>query len=101
MNRSKVCFLYLKIQKNNQKRSGDVVFVLNPATIVYFPTGSTQGSGLNYDTHAPLLFMGKGIKQGSTTIKTTIPDIAPTISALLGITFPNGATGDVLSFVLE
>ncbi|WP_299258113.1 alkaline phosphatase PafA [uncultured Aquimarina sp.] len=90
------------VQKGfNQKRSGDVVFVLNPATILYSRTGSTHGSGLNYDTHAPLLFMGKGIKQGSTTEKTTIPDIAPTISALLGITFPNGATGDVLPFVLK
>lgn len=90
------------IQKGyNQKRSGDVVYVLNPSTIAYSRTGSTHGSGLNYDTHAPLLFMGKGIKQGSTTQKTTIPDIAPTISALLGITFPNGATGDVLSFVLD
>ncbi|WP_299442678.1 alkaline phosphatase PafA [uncultured Aquimarina sp.] len=90
------------IQKGyNQKRSGDVIFVLNPATILYSRTGSTHGSGLNYDTHAPLLFMGKGIKHGSTTQKTTIPDIAPTISALLGITFPNGATGDVLPFVLK
>ncbi|SEM01285.1 Predicted pyrophosphatase or phosphodiesterase, AlkP superfamily [Aquimarina amphilecti] len=90
------------IQKGyNQKRSGDVVMVMDPATIVYSKTGSTHGSGLNYDTHAPLLFMGKGIKQGSTTEKTTIPDIAPTISALLGITFPNGATGDVLSFILD
>ncbi|MHA7059686.1 alkaline phosphatase PafA [Aquimarina sp. M1] len=90
------------IQKGyNQKRSGDIVFVLNPATIVYSPTGSTHGSGLNYDTHAPLLFFGKGIKKGSTTQKTTIPDIAPTISALLGIAFPNGATGNVLPFVFN
>lgn len=90
------------IQKGyHQKRSGDVVYALNPATITYSPTGSTHGSGLSYDTHVPLLFFGKGIKKGSTTEKTEIPDIAPTISALLGITFPNGATGVVLSFVLE
>ncbi len=90
------------IQKGyNQKRSGDVVIVLNPATIIYSKTGSTHGSGLNYDTHVPLLFFGKGIKHGSTTNTTNIPDIVPTISALLGITFPNGATGNVLSFVLE
>ncbi len=91
------------IQKGfNQKRSGDVVMVLDPATIIpYSKTGSTHGSGLAYDTHAPLLFFGHGIKKGSTTKKTFITDIAPTVSALLGITFPNGATGDVLSFVLE
>ncbi len=85
----------------NQKRSGDVVVVLDPATISYSKTGSTHGSGLPYDTHAPLLFFGHGIKKGSTTQKTYIPDIAPTVSAMLGISFPNGATGDVLSFVLE
>ncbi|MBL0685083.1 alkaline phosphatase PafA [Aquimarina mytili] len=90
------------IQKGyNQKRSGDVVVVLDPATISYSRTGSTHGSGLTYDTHAPLLFFGYGIKKGSTTQKTYITDIAPTISALLGITFPNGATGDVLPFVLD
>lgn len=90
------------IQKGfNQKRSGDVVYVMDPATISYSKTGSTHGSGLAYDTHAPLLFFGQGIQKGSTTQETYIPDIAPTISALLGITFPNGATGKVLSFVLE
>ncbi len=90
------------IQKGfNQKRSGDVVVIMDPATISYSKTGSTHGSGMIYDTHAPLLFFGHGIKKGSTTQKTKITDIAPTISALLGITFPNGATGDVLSFVIQ
>lgn len=90
------------IQKGyNQKRSGDVVVVLDPATVSHSKTGSTHGSGLPYDTHVPLLFFGHGIKKGSTTHKTYIPDIAPTVSAMLGISFPNGATGNVLSFVLE
>ena len=85
----------------NQKRSGDVVYVLDPATIVYPEKGSTHGSGNSYDTHAPLLFYGKGIKKGSTTNKTYIIDIAPTIASLLGIAFPNGTTGNVLSDVME
>jgi len=90
------------IQKGyHQKRSGDVVIVLDPSTIIYPVTGSTHGSGLNYDTHVPLLFFGKGIKKGATTDKTVTPDIAVTMSALLGITFPSGATGEVLSFILE
>ena len=84
----------------NQKRSGDVLFVLDPAVIQYSHTGSTHGSPLNYDTHVPLLFYGNGILNGSTNDYTTIPDIAPTISALLGITFPNGATGKPLSYLL-
>lgn len=90
------------IQKGyNQKRSGDVVFVLDPATIAYHKTGSTHGSAQPYDTHAPLLFLGKGIKKGATTERTEITDIASTISALLGISFPNGSSGKVLSFILE
>ncbi|BAO74830.1 alkaline phosphatase PafA [Winogradskyella sp. PG-2] len=85
----------------NQKRSGDVIIIDDIAHIAYSKKGSTHGSGLNYDTHVPLLFLGNGIKQGETYNKTVIPDIAPTISALLGISFPNGSTGCVLGFVIK
>lgn len=85
----------------HQKRSGDVLYVNHPGVISYPKTGSTHGSGLNYDTHVPLLFYGKGIKKGSTFLNTEITDVAPTISALLGIAFPNGATGKVLEFVMD
>ncbi|CAM4184167.1 alkaline phosphatase PafA [Gillisia hiemivivida] len=86
----------------NQKRSGDVVFVLDPAVISYTATtGSTHGSGFSYDTHAPLIFFGKGIKHGSTAARSEVVDIAPTISVLLGISFPNSSTGDPLEEVLE
>ena len=85
----------------NQKRSGDILMVLKPGTISYPITGSTHGSPQIYDTHVPLLFYGKGIRKGSTTVRTEIPDIAPTISTLLGIAFPNGTTGRPISKVLE
>jgi len=83
----------------NQKRSGDVAIILDPSVISYSRTGSTHGSGNNYDTHAPLIFFGKGIKAGNSLERTEIVDIAPTISALLGIPFPNGATGRPLYMV--
>lgn len=85
----------------HQKRSGDVVLVLDPSVITYSKTGSTHGSGQNYDTHAPLIFYGKGIKRGNTLERTEIVDIAPTLSALLGISFPNGSTGRPLFMVME
>jgi len=85
----------------NQKRSGDVLIVHNPAVISYSKTGSTHGSGRNYDTHVPLLFYGAGINQGSTFEKTQIIDIAPTMSALLGISFPNASTGKPLTEILK
>ena len=85
----------------SQKRSGDVVFILDPAVISYGKTGSTHGSAYSYDTHVPLLFFGKGIKQGETFQKTEITDIAPTMSALLNISYPNGNTGQPLEFVFD
>ena len=85
----------------NQKRSGDVLVVTDPGYISYPKTGSTHGSGFSYDTHVPLLFFGKGIIHGETIKKTEITDIAPTISSLLGISFPNATTGQPLDFVLE
>ncbi|WP_010230563.1 alkaline phosphatase PafA [Gillisia marina] len=86
----------------NQKRSGDVIFVLKPSVISYTTTtGSTHGSGFSYDTHAPLIFFGNGINQGSTARRSEIIDIAPTISVLLGIAFPNATTGVPLEVVLK
>lgn len=85
----------------NQKRSGDVLIVLKPGTISYHMTGSTHGSPQVYDTHSPLLFYGKGIKKGSTVKRTEIPDIAPTMAALLGISFPSGTTGKPIAEVLQ
>ena len=85
----------------HNKESGDVLFVLKPSVIAYSRTGSTHGSGFSYDTHVPLIFYGNGINQGSTSQKTTIDDIAPTISSLLGISFPNGTTGEPISKVID
>lgn len=85
----------------SQKRSGDIILVPDPDYISYGKTGSTHGSGLNHDTHVPLLFFGNGIKHGETLERTVIPDIAPTVSALLGISFPNSSTGRPLSVVLD
>ena len=88
---------------HNQKRSGDILFVYAPYVlkdVLWNRTGTDHGTALNYDTHVPLLFFGKGIKQGQTLQRTEIIDIAPTISALLGISFPNGSIGQPLEFVL-
>ncbi|PZW43705.1 putative AlkP superfamily pyrophosphatase or phosphodiesterase [Mesonia algae] len=85
----------------HQQRSGDVIFLYDPAFISYSGVGSTHGSSMTYDTHVPLIFYGMGIQKGQTYAKTEITDIAPTISALLGIAFPNAVTGEVIQEVLE
>ncbi len=83
------------------KRSGDVAYVLAPSEISYSRQGSTHGSPYTYDTHIPMLFYGKGINKGASTKEVKIVDIAPTISALLGISFPSAATGEVLYEVID
>ena len=85
----------------NQERSGDIVFVLDPGYIIYPEKGTTHGSGFIYDTHVPLIFFGKGIKHGSSLEHTVIPDIAPTMSAMLGNSFPDASTGHPLKIMLE
>lgn len=94
---------YLVQNGFHQKRSGDVMFTHIPAVISTWNQdgGTTHGSGYTYDTHVPLLFFGKGIKKGGTNNKSEIIDIAPTLSALLGISRPNGATGRVLTELFE
>ncbi|MFI2741980.1 alkaline phosphatase PafA [Zhouia sp. PK063] len=86
----------------NFKRSGDVLFALEPGYITSSGrTGTTHGSGYIYDTHTPLLFFGKGIKHGETAQLTQIPDIAATICTLLGISFPSGEAGQPITQALE
>lgn len=94
---------YLLQNGFDQKRSGDVLFVVAPAVLStwYESGGTTHGSGFTYDTHVPLLFFGHGIKKGKSYTKSEITDIAPTLSALLDIARPNGATGNVLVELLE
>lgn len=89
---------------HNQKRSGDLLFVYTPQVFKDTPwnrTGTDHYSGYNYDTHVPLLFFGKGIRKGSTDQRTDITDIAPTMSAMLNISFPNGSIGKPLEFIFD
>ncbi|HLS30560.1 MAG TPA: alkaline phosphatase PafA [Flavobacteriaceae bacterium] len=85
----------------NAKRSGDVAYVLEPSVISYPRYGSTHGSPYSYDAHVPMIFYGKGINKGQSGKYAEIIDIAPTISALLGISFPSASTGEVLYEVID
>ena len=90
---------HAKIQQGfNHKRSGDVIVELQPGWIgkSWQKGGTTHGSSHSYDTHVPLIFWGNKISKGETTNLANIKDIAPTISSLLEISFPNGCTGKPL-----
>ena len=79
-------------------RSGDLYIILKPGWIHDRVRGTTHGSGYSYDTHVPLIFMGAGVKNGSSNQMVNIKDIAPTISTLINVSFPNGTTGKPLRF---
>lgn len=90
---------YLLQQGFNHNRSGNILLVLKNDVISYSKTGSSHGSGFSYDTQVPLLFFGKGIKHGETFRRTEIPDIASTITSLLGIPQTNGNSGNPIEEV--
>ena len=81
--------------------SGNVILMLEPGWMEYGRTGTTHGMAYSYDTHVPLLIFGANIKHGESYQPSRIRDIAPTISALIGIPFPSGCTGNPLTPVLE
>ena len=84
----------------NHKRSGDLAYMLSPSNSSYQHSGSTHGTAFSYDTHVPLFFYGKGVKNGSTSRRSEIVDIAPTVATMLGISYPNGATGKNLNWMM-
>ncbi len=89
----------------NRKRSGDVIVIMEPSWIefnaAYAKKGTTHGAPYDYDTHVPLIFYGHNIKKGESMRPVNITDIAPTVSALLKIPYPNGATGNPLPELFE
>lgn len=90
------------IRGYNFKRSGDIIYQLEPGWITgSSPQGTTHGSSYTYDTHVPILFYGAGIKKGSSSQYHTITDIAPTLSVLLEIKFTSGCTGQPVSEMLD
>jgi arylsulfatase A-like enzyme len=89
-------------------RSGDVIVVFEPYKILFdppddptdpFPT-ATHGSPYSYDTHVPLIIMGRDFASGRYTQAATPADIAPTLAGLLRVQAPSCSVGRVLSEAL-
>lgn len=76
------------------KRSGDVLYWLDPQWMGTRTSGTTHGSPLSYDTRVPLLWYGWKIPSGNTTEKVYITDIASTVANFLKIPYPNGNEGN-------
>ena len=79
----------------DDQRSGDVVLLLKRA-IVPGPEAragytATHGSAWDYDRRVPLLFWRKGLAGMEQPAPVETVDIAPTLSALIGLPMPAGA----------
>jgi predicted AlkP superfamily pyrophosphatase or phosphodiesterase len=83
-------------------RSGNIYYELKPYVVPgEDPTGTTHGSPWSYDTQVPLLWLGARVKRGTYSGPSTIADLAPTLSAILGIVQPSGSRGRVLQEMLK
>ena len=83
-------------------RAGDI-YVVQDLYWFNFPKGPVvgmHGSPWRYDTHVPIIFAGKGIRDRTVHRLVHPVDVAPTLSALLGMTAPGAAKGTVLTEVL-
>ncbi len=80
-----------------QKRSGDIQFLLKPNYFDGYSTGTTHGLWNPYDAHIPLLFYGWRVPPGKSYRTTYMTDIAPTICAMLNIQQPNANVGHALT----
>lgn len=83
------------------KRSGDLLIHNAP----YYVTGGSDETvdkgadhetAYDYDTHIPLIIFGKSVKPGKYRMPVKLNDLAPTLSSILGLTFPSGNEGRVL-----
>lgn len=83
-------------------RSGDVMYFKKPYVIEQSePGGTSHGSPWDYDRHVPLLWYGSAISPGTKDTEVFVHDIAPTLSALLGVDPPPESVGRVLTEVLR
>ena len=62
-----------------------VMVRLTEGTMIDIDT-ATHGSAYAYDRHVPLVFMGAGVKRGSSRETVRTVDVAPTLARLAGVT---------------
>lgn len=76
------------------ERSGDIVLIAKPFTLLgKGNSGTTHGSPYSYDTHIPVLFLGRAFRPGRYAEEFHITDIAPTLCAALHIEQPAASIG--------
>ena len=81
----------------NPNRSGDIYVVFEPHWFINdfdgLTVAATHGSPWRYDTFVPIVFCGMQIPAQHVHRRVLTVDIAPTLTALLGIKSPSGSAG--------
>jgi predicted AlkP superfamily pyrophosphatase or phosphodiesterase len=93
------------LRNYNSKRSGDIYVVFKPAWFINDSDGlsvaSTHGSPWRYDQFVPVIFLVPAMPPQRVFREISTVDVAPTLSAILGITYPSGSVGKPLVEVLQ
>lgn len=94
---------YLLQQAYYSGRSADIMIVSKPGYLSesWKRGGTSHGSPFRYDTHVPILLYGAQIPKGNTVREVSITDIIPTMSMILGLQLPSGATGHPISEIFR
>jgi predicted AlkP superfamily pyrophosphatase or phosphodiesterase len=96
-------FLQMVQNGYNNERSGDVLYILSSGQLgsSYGRVGTDHRTVYTYDTNIPVIFYGAGISKGSSVRRVDITDIAPSLSIIMGIGLPSGASGNPLSELFD
>jgi predicted AlkP superfamily pyrophosphatase or phosphodiesterase len=93
------------LRNYNSKRSGDIYIVFKPGWFINdfdgLTVASVHGSPWRYDQFVPVIFAGPGMPAQRVYREISTVDVAPTLSAILGITYPSGSVGRPLVEVLQ
>jgi arylsulfatase A-like enzyme len=92
-----------QVRRNTHvSRSGDIYVAQEPYWFLFDkgPVAVMHGSPWRYDTHVPVIFAGPSIRAQRINRLVHPVDVAPTLSAFLGMTPPSSAAGSPLEEVL-
>lgn len=74
---------------------------MSPNYLEWGASRATHGSPYDYDRQVPLIFMGAGVRSGSSAERAATVDAAPTLARLAGIPAPNDLDGRVLESAIR
>jgi len=85
------------INNFSPQRTGDVIITFLPGWVERVNNGVTNhNSPYECDSHVPLIWYGWSVDRAAITRSVNMTGIAPTLSSLLKVPFPNACTGEPL-----